>query len=193
MRAHEAARAVTKRGAFGQIGRLVGAIGGHAADVLGRAAGLGEHGENVFESLLELGDKFVALEPLRRVPAHLACDEYDAPGRRLDPVGISDRRRPPGGKQNAHRHGVLLNAVVSARRRRKFSFPRTWAAACSRSPDRRARSPWSACRWLALAPRPRWRHRCPCSIPGGCTSWSWREQRSARRRATSPPPARRRA
>ena len=68
MGAHEAAPDATELAPVGQIGGLIGAIGGHAADVRGRAAGLGERGEDVLERLLELGDKLVAPEPLRRVP-----------------------------------------------------------------------------------------------------------------------------
>ena len=98
MRAHEVAPDATKLAPVGQIGGLVGAIGGQAANVLGSGAGFCEHGEDVFKSLLELGDEFVALKPLCRVPSHLARDEYDAAGRRLNAIGITDRRCPSGGK-----------------------------------------------------------------------------------------------
>ena len=66
-------------------------------------AGFGEHREDVFESLLERGDKFVGLKPLREFPSHLARDEHDAAGRCLDAIGITDRAGAPiGGQQNAH-------------------------------------------------------------------------------------------
>src|SRR5574341_954688 len=88
-------------GASGEIGRLVAAVGGHAADVLGARASLRQDGEDVLQCLAELRRDVLGLEHLLRVPSDLASDEDDA-ARGLDAIGIADRRFPAARKEHLH-------------------------------------------------------------------------------------------
>src|SRR5262245_19275074 len=92
--AHQPSPDAAELGASCEISGLVDAIGGKPADMLGRAAGLGEDSEHVGERLLELQDQLLAVKALLLVPTDLAGDEYDASGGNLDPVGVSNGRLP---------------------------------------------------------------------------------------------------
>ena len=100
-----------------QVAGLVAAVGRHAADVLGPAAGLRQHRQHVAQRLLELRRQFLALEDLLRVPAHLSGDEHDArAGGRDDAVGVADRAFQPSAAGSAGSAGCLAASVDVARR-----------------------------------------------------------------------------
>ena len=94
-----------------EIGGVVDAKGGYSANVVRLGAGLRQNGDDVLERLLELRNEFVALEFLVGISANLAGDEHDAAGRHADAVGIADRRRPAGWKENPHRHQRTVRKV----------------------------------------------------------------------------------
>jgi len=52
--------------------------------------------------LIELRDQIVARELLALVPTHLAGNEYHAPGRCVNSVGVPDGFEPTFGLQDVH-------------------------------------------------------------------------------------------
>src|SRR5512138_3350638 len=94
-----------------QIGRLVAAVGGEAADVLRPRAGLGEDGDDVLQRLLELRREALGLEHLLGVPADLAGDEnQSAIG--FDSIRVADGRLPALRMQDSH--SVILGGSGSS-------------------------------------------------------------------------------
>src|SRR5208283_1766140 len=78
--------------------------------MVGRSAGLRQHGEHVFEGLLELRHQALATKLLLFVPADVAGDEHNASGSDCDSVGVSDGRRPTLRQQNRHE---MLSSIYS--------------------------------------------------------------------------------
>jgi hypothetical protein len=70
--------------------------------MVGRSTGLRQHGDHVFERLLELRHQVLATKLLLFVPADLTGDEHNASGSDCDSVGVSDGRRPTLRQQNRH-------------------------------------------------------------------------------------------
>src|SRR6185503_5144063 len=99
--AHEALPDAAEAAPRGEVRRLVAAIGGHAADVLGPAAGFGEHRDDVLQRLLELGGQLFGFEALLCIPSDLSGDEHQRSGCR-DAVRVPERRLPALRQQNLH-------------------------------------------------------------------------------------------
>ena len=97
--------------AGGEILALVGDIPGHARDVLGPGARLGEHGDYILQRLPRLAGEIARLEFALLVPADLAGDEHLAAAGR-DAVGIAARRGPACGVQDLHK-GFREEGAVS--------------------------------------------------------------------------------
>jgi len=72
---------------------LVGDIPRHPCEVLGPRAAGAQHGDDVGERLLDLGDEIVALELAARVPADLSGHEDGAPPGG-NAVRVASRPRP---------------------------------------------------------------------------------------------------
>src|ERR1700694_2275190 len=100
--AHEPFPDAAELGPRREVGRLVAAVGRHAADMLRAAARFGEHRKRVLERLLELLRDLFRMKPLRGIPSDLTGDEHQPPGRRFDAVRVADRRRPARRMQRLH-------------------------------------------------------------------------------------------
>src|SRR5688572_12861644 len=98
---HEPLPDAAERAARAKVGRLVAAVRGHAADVFRARARLGEHRDDVLQSLFKLRCQIFGLEHLLRVPPDLACHENEAPAA-LDAVRVADRRLPARRKKHFH-------------------------------------------------------------------------------------------
>ena len=96
----------------GQVLVAVDDVPGHPHDVLRPPARLGEHRDDVRESLPRLRGEVVGLERLRGVPADLAADR-DERAARGDAVRVAFRLRPAGRLQDLQ-HGLLLCRVRQA-------------------------------------------------------------------------------
>ena len=82
-----------------EVFTLVDDVPGHSHEVLGAAAGFGEHRHDVRQRLPRLADEIRRLELLGRIPADLAADEHEPPARRRA-VGVTLGRGPSGGLQH---------------------------------------------------------------------------------------------
>lgn len=87
--------------ARGEVGGLVAAIGGDAADMLGAPARFGEDREDVLQGLPELRRDILGGEDLVLVPAHLAGNE-DHRARGGDAVRVADGRFPAARREDLH-------------------------------------------------------------------------------------------
>src|SRR5262249_18262294 len=99
--AHHAAIDLADLSRLREIGALVGDEPCQPHHLFGARARLGEYGDYVVESLLELPWKIVALEFAVLVPADLAGDEDETP-LRLDAIGIAFGPCPIRRLQHAH-------------------------------------------------------------------------------------------